>query len=191
MMTAIAPYPHELADIVEKLKYKKGFRFELGPHTDDGGAEFLAFQIIAVTDDSIAEGQRRGTRHLFIVPASTYNRANWLRWCYERVIDVERHEAAEFFSIAIPFNGRDYDHDKVLCPECEHPATNHDGRDNSCSGCNSAYHPEDRHPHRFELKPEDVKYRRLFPPLHGNGNDPYFQWHVTTPEEVLKSPGED
>jgi hypothetical protein len=133
-MTQTAPYPHELAEIVSKLRYKHGFRFELGPHTDDGGAEFLAFQIVAFTDDSINEGMTRGTRHLFIVPPATYNRANWIRWCYERVLDVERHEAAEFFRL------------------------------------------------------DD---ERVFPPLHGNGNDPYFQWHVTTPAEVRKSPGED
>lgn len=134
VMTSTAPWPVELADIVAHTRYKKDFRFALKQHTDDGGANFLALSIIAMTDDSIREGQRRGTQHLFIVPPATYNRANWIRWVYERVVDVERHEAAEFFRVG---------------------------------------------------------EERVFPPLHGNGNDPYFQWHLTSPEEARKSPGED
>jgi hypothetical protein len=38
-------------------------------------------------------------RHLFPVPPAAYNRDSWQRWLFERLLEVERHEAMEFFQI--------------------------------------------------------------------------------------------
>jgi hypothetical protein len=38
-------------------------------------------------------------QHLFPVPPAAYDERSWRRWMFERVLEVERHEAAEFFVI--------------------------------------------------------------------------------------------
>lgn len=35
----------------------------------------------------------------FPVPAATFNRASWQRWLFDRLMDVERHEAMEHFQV--------------------------------------------------------------------------------------------
>jgi hypothetical protein len=35
----------------------------------------------------------------FPVPAATYDESSWRRWLFERILDVERHEAMEHFQI--------------------------------------------------------------------------------------------
>ena len=37
--------------------------------------------------------------HYFPVPAASYNRRSWQMWLFRRFLDVEQHEAAEFFQI--------------------------------------------------------------------------------------------
>lgn len=43
--------------------------------------------------------------HYRIVPAATFNRESWQRWLFDQVLEVERHEAMEFFDIdgSVPY----------------------------------------------------------------------------------------
>lgn len=94
-----APYPSELADLVSKCAYRQGWRVWL-EHEDRGqGSVGLTLNILVDTVNSYPPHQPMRVRHLFIVPAASYNRVSWQRWLLEQFLLVERHEACEFFTI--------------------------------------------------------------------------------------------
>lgn len=116
-MHQTAPDPTELRELVESLTYKRGFTFTLHDDLDRGqGSQGMTLDITAVVDNSVADG-KIGVHHYFIVPAASYNRASWARWLIDRIIDVETHEACEFYRL---------DGDRVFAPhhsEGEDPYT--------------------------------------------------------------------
>lgn len=93
-----APYPTDLAHLVERLTYRDGWTFAL--HNMNRGQECigLTLDVVAVVRDSLGHDTIR-VRHLFPVPAAAFNRSSWQRWLLDRVLDVEQHEACEFFKI--------------------------------------------------------------------------------------------
>lgn len=114
-MTQYAPFPTELAELVQNLRYRPGWHFELKDIERDhagvhqGAAGGLTF--IGITgdydgpggtyrgaEDAYHPGRPRPVYFYFPVPAATYNRAAWQRWLFERILDVERHEAMEHFT---------------------------------------------------------------------------------------------
>jgi hypothetical protein len=97
-MAQVAPYPHELERLVGELTYKPGFEFVLGSLDRGQGSEGLTLTIKATVLNSLAN-QPIAVRHLFIVPAASYNRQSWQRWLLDRILDVETHEACEFFRV--------------------------------------------------------------------------------------------
>lgn len=97
-MRQIAPWPTELEQLVESLAYKPGFAFELSDLDRDQGSEGLTLVIKATVDNSLRDSKLT-VHHLFIVPAASYNRSSWQRWLLDRILDVESHEACEFFRI--------------------------------------------------------------------------------------------
>lgn len=101
VMRQQAPYPTILADLVAAWQYKPGWQCWLTDEErgDDNGG--LTLTILSSNPDSYQPDLTRRVRHLFIVPAATYNVRSWARWLMERVLDVERHEAAEFLRFEI------------------------------------------------------------------------------------------
>lgn len=105
-MTQVAPYPVELEVIVENFKYKPGWLFLL-QHMDRGqGSGGLTLVITTLTHESLHDKSSSfhewpviRVNHLFIVPAASYNRNSWMRWLLDRIIEVETHEACEFFRV--------------------------------------------------------------------------------------------
>lgn len=87
--------PPGLRELVEQIKYKPRWTFSLS--RDD--RESLILYIISNTDNSMDFSNRINVRHEFLVPLATYNRDTWAAWLFDRVRDVESHEAAEFFRI--------------------------------------------------------------------------------------------
>ena len=106
LLTQESPYPTALADLVENLRYKPGWGFELR-HMDRGqGSKGLTLVVTTRTHESLHDGDERfhgwpttSVDHLFIVPAAAFNRDSWMRWLLDRLIEVETHEACEFFRI--------------------------------------------------------------------------------------------
>lgn len=100
-----APYPAELAELVELVSYREGWqvilRDEVRDPADTHGVESagLTLSIITRTVNSYPPHEPMRVRHLFAVPPATYNRESWQRWLFERFLDVERHECMEFFTI--------------------------------------------------------------------------------------------
>jgi hypothetical protein len=103
-MKQSAPYPDELADLVEHLRYRPGWRFRLADIERDpadthgqaaGGLTFIA---TTNTINAYHPEQKVTVNHYFIVPAATYNRASWQRWLFDCMTKVELHECMEFFA---------------------------------------------------------------------------------------------
>jgi hypothetical protein len=92
-----APHPTALSELVASVRYKPGWSFRLAYEERGQGCAGLTLTITVETTNSYPPHEPIGVRHLFIVPAAAYNTRSWRRWLFERVVDVERHEAMEFF----------------------------------------------------------------------------------------------
>jgi hypothetical protein len=119
-MRQYAPYPTVLAKLVKNLRYRPGWSFELKTierdpaDTHGGAAGGLTFVGITGSwewteldgsrhyvgaEDAYHPGTPRPVYFYFPVPAATYDEQSWRRWLFERILDVERHEAMEHFQI--------------------------------------------------------------------------------------------
>lgn len=91
--------PPYLPELVKQIMYKPGWEFELAVKFEPDGSGGLQLQIISDTLNSFDFSQRIRVLHSFLVPAASYNRDTWAAWIFDRVRDVESHEAGEFFRI--------------------------------------------------------------------------------------------
>lgn len=89
----------ELSSLVEQLTYKPGWRFYVAHELSEDGSGGWTLFIISDTEDSFNFKKRIRVRHGFLIPPASYNRNSWAAWLFERVRDVETHEAGEFFRL--------------------------------------------------------------------------------------------
>lgn len=94
-----APDPAPLWDIMRNVIYKRGWQIYLQTVDRGQSCAGLTLTIDLTTTDSYDPASRITVRHYFPVPAAAYNRSSWMRWLFERILDVERHEAMEFFIV--------------------------------------------------------------------------------------------
>lgn len=94
-----AAFPTVLADLVAGLSYREGWRFTLGDVERGQGSAGLTFCATGQYADTYNPETTIRVRHLFPVPPAAYDVRSWRRWLFERILEVERHEAAEFFQI--------------------------------------------------------------------------------------------
>ena len=102
MNSNIAPFPKELARLVERLEYRPDWQIHLMADLDRGqGSRGLTLRIITLGYDSYhpERGQRYRVAHDMPVPPAAYNEQSWRRWLLEQLLLVERHECCEFFKI--------------------------------------------------------------------------------------------
>jgi hypothetical protein len=96
-----APYPHALDSLVKRVTYRPGWDVALD--NMDRGQGSVGLTLIITTHGYDSEHPERGehyrVHHLFPVPPASYNERNWRRWLFDRYLDVEQHEAAEFFQL--------------------------------------------------------------------------------------------
>lgn len=78
---------------VAAITYKPGWVFKIG------GPLGRYLCIHATTEDSLRPGARRTTQHMFEIP-DELDGPDFHRWVFARVLDAERHEAAEFYRVA-------------------------------------------------------------------------------------------
>jgi hypothetical protein len=100
-MTQTAPYPQELADLVEGLSYREdlGWVVRLRHLERDPGSAGLTLIVTRVGRDTYHPENVIGVNHYFAVPPATYNRRSWQMWLFRRLGDVDDHERAEDFVI--------------------------------------------------------------------------------------------
>lgn len=91
--------PPGLRALVEAIDYKLGWDFQLVRIVEPDGSGGLTLWIVSDTEDSMNPKKRIRVCHSFLVPLATYNRDTWAAWIFDRVRDVETHEAAEFFKL--------------------------------------------------------------------------------------------
>lgn len=105
-MTQEAFFPVILEKLVQSISYKDRWNFSLSSgHYDRGqGCKGLTLTISVRCDNSHAKtsGHPRAkleVAHLFPVPPAAFNYESWRRWVFDRILDVETHEAMEFFEV--------------------------------------------------------------------------------------------
>lgn len=99
LATQEAPYPDELAKLVNGLKYWRGWRFVL-THVNRGqGSNGLTLIITVTVPDSYHPATEITVTHYMLVPPASYNRRSWQRWLFDQIMLVHRHEAMEAFQI--------------------------------------------------------------------------------------------
>lgn len=91
--------PEHLGLLVKGLTYKPRWMFYLNVEFAEDGSGGLTFFVVSDTEDSLHLGRRIRVRHGFLVPRASYNRDTWAAWLFDRIRDVESHEAGEFFRI--------------------------------------------------------------------------------------------
>lgn len=97
----VAPYPDSLFRLVVDLIYKPRWVFTLEDNLDRGqGSAGLTLVIRITTPDSYHPETVRSVAHYFPVPPASYNQGAWRRWLFEQIVQVELHEAMEFFTVA-------------------------------------------------------------------------------------------
>lgn len=96
-----APYPNVLAGLVERLRYKAGWRFRLADINRGQGCGGLTLIITITGPDSYDTRREISVDHYMPVPPAAYDERSWRRWLFEQVLLVERHEAMEFFRFPV------------------------------------------------------------------------------------------
>lgn len=92
-----------LEDVVRRVTYKPGWTITLAHMARNGehlaGGAGLTLRVTFASEDSTRPGQIAHLDHLFAVPPAAYNRETWERWILDRLIQMETHEAMEFFKV--------------------------------------------------------------------------------------------
>lgn len=101
VMRQEAPDPTILRSLVEQLAYRPGWRFRLEDLDRGQGSEGLTFIVTSLGYNSYhpERGETYRVHHYFPVPPAAYDERSWRRWLLERLLELERHEACEFFQI--------------------------------------------------------------------------------------------
>jgi hypothetical protein len=94
-----APDPRALYDLVEQLDYK-GWEVYLTDLDRGQGSAGLTLVITREGPDTYHPERVIRVNHYMPVPPAAYTVASWQRWLFEQFLLVERHEAAEFFTIS-------------------------------------------------------------------------------------------
>lgn len=102
-----APYPDALASLVERVRYRPGWKVSLENVDRDkdehgeivGSGLTLVIRTLGYNSYKPSAGETYAVHHYFIVPAATYDERAWQRWLFDQLVLVETHEAMEFFKI--------------------------------------------------------------------------------------------
>jgi len=106
-MQQVAPYPHELADLVNRLRYRRHLGWKVWLEDDrvrdpadthKGESRGMTLIVQRVGPNSYDHDELMAVNHYFAVPPATYNRASWVRWLFDRLGDVDTHERMEDFA---------------------------------------------------------------------------------------------
>lgn len=100
LMFQRAKFPRELLDLIKKVEYRPHWKVFLFDDYDRGqGSKGLTVVVQTYCQDTYNPERMIRVNHLFPVPPAAFNERSWRRWLFERILEVERHEAAEFFRI--------------------------------------------------------------------------------------------
>ncbi len=92
-----------LADVVSRVRYKdwtvtlEQMTERLGEHL--AGGYGLTLRVRFDCADSTGKGGPQPLDHIFAVPPASYSAETWERWILDCLIQVETHEAMEWFKV--------------------------------------------------------------------------------------------
>ena len=95
-MRQVAPYPHELADLVARGRFRPGYEIRLQPH-EDQGCSGLSLVVRSAEMNAYHPDKPRPVDHFFYVPTAAYNRESWRAWLFARLRSVSKHEDMEWY----------------------------------------------------------------------------------------------
>lgn len=96
-----APDPAPLRYLVDRLRYRDGYRISLHDDYDRSqGSKGLTLIINITGKNSYPPHGYVSVNHLFPVPPAAYDIRSWQRWLFDRLGDVDLHERCEWFTIA-------------------------------------------------------------------------------------------
>lgn len=100
-MVQTAPHPAPLDLLVQRLAYRPGWAFALKDLDRGQGSRGMTFVVTTVGYNSYHpdRGETYRVHHYFPVPPAAYDERSWRRWLLDKLMEVERHEACEFFQI--------------------------------------------------------------------------------------------
>jgi hypothetical protein len=90
-----------LSEVLASIKYTRDEpptsykRF----HLETPEENYAVLYIFTFNKNTYKPDQMRYTRHEFVVPVATYNRAAWVRWVFDRILSIETHETTECFQV--------------------------------------------------------------------------------------------
>lgn len=89
-----------LAEALSAIRYTRdegrGDRFRL---VRDDEHNYAVLYIFTHNPNTYRPEEIRHTRHEFVVPVATYNKAAWVRWVFDRIVSIEVHETCESFQL--------------------------------------------------------------------------------------------
>lgn len=93
-------------DILEQVLNEIDYRRDKPPLTypqfrldrDDANNHAL-LHFYTYNDNTYDEKNKRLTNHELLVPCATYHRQGWIRWVWNQIESVSRHEDAECFQV--------------------------------------------------------------------------------------------
>lgn len=142
--TVTLPYePPGLRELVDAITYKPEWLTYLDTFREAGEVRAWAFYVVSETANSYDPRLTIRVRHEFLVPPASWNRATWTAWLFDRIRDVETHEAGEFFMVDGvrafgPHHGNGEDPYRVWHAgdrEDTRVKAGHDKPAHHCSGC--------------------------------------------------------
>lgn len=90
-----------LSDVLDSIRYTRDesdaiprFRFVCNDQHN-----YAILYIYTHNPNTYRPDEIRHTRHEFVVPVATYNRAAWIRWVFDRIVSIEIHETCESFQV--------------------------------------------------------------------------------------------
>lgn len=100
VMRQQAPFPHELTELVETLRYRPGWTFHLHDRYARGqGSEGLTLVVLVETVNSYPPYEPIRVQHPMPVPPASYDRRSWRAWLFAQCRLVDLHEGCEFFEV--------------------------------------------------------------------------------------------
>lgn len=107
-MQQVAPYPDDLAYLVERLRYRRDLGWQVmlvddlqrdKPGRHSGESRGLTLVVTRCGRDSYHPERILPVNHYFAVPPATYDYRSWQRWLFDRLGDVDTHERMEDFAV--------------------------------------------------------------------------------------------
>jgi hypothetical protein len=97
----VAPDATILRLLVKQLSYRPGWMFQLSDIDRGQGSVGTTLVVTSLGYNSYhpERGETYRVHHYFPVPPAAFDARSWRRWLLDRLLEVERHEACEFFQL--------------------------------------------------------------------------------------------